>query len=96
MEKKEEEQQSSSKILSALHAPFFDRVAKGKNILISGCGGGYDFFSGLPLFFALKKAGANVFMGNLAFTSSEDIVADKISDFCYEVTADSKRNSKSK
>lgn len=38
------------------------------NILICGCGGGYDVFSGLQLFFDLKAMGKEVFLANLAFT----------------------------
>lgn len=39
-------------------------------ILISGCGGGYDIYSGIPLYAALKNAGRTVIMANLTFTFS--------------------------
>jgi hypothetical protein len=40
-----------------LEAPFWDllRSDECNRVLIAGCGGGYDLFSGLPLFFALRK-----------------------------------------
>jgi len=38
-----------------LRPPFWDALEDCNNILIAGCGGGYDFFSGLPLFLALQK-----------------------------------------
>jgi hypothetical protein len=31
-------------ILSALHQPVWEVLASSTNVLISGCGGGYDFF----------------------------------------------------
>ena len=38
------------------------------NILLAGCGGGYDILSGLPLYFNLKKQGKAVHLANLSFT----------------------------
>jgi hypothetical protein len=46
-------------IMSALEAP--------KTILLAGAGGGYDIFTGLPLYFALKNAGKTVHLANLSF-----------------------------
>jgi hypothetical protein len=37
-----------------------------KNILITGAGGGFDVFCGLPLYFALKRAGKTVHLANLS------------------------------
>ncbi|KAG2387157.1 hypothetical protein C9374_001489 [Naegleria lovaniensis] len=39
-----------------------------QNILIAGCGGGFDVYSGLPLYFDLKAMNKNVYLANLAFT----------------------------
>lgn len=39
-----------------------------QNILIAGCGGGFDIYSGLPLYFDLKAMNKNVYLANLAFT----------------------------
>lgn len=48
--------------------PFFDEIEKSQNVLIAGAGGGFDVFSGLPLYFWLKKAGKKVHLANLSFT----------------------------
>lgn len=37
-------------------------------MIISGAGGGFDVFAGLPLYFALRAAGKEVFLANLSFT----------------------------
>jgi len=76
-----------------LHQPFFDELSGCNRILLAGCGGGYDFFSAIPLFYALEKAGATCFLANLTFSSPDRIVdTEKITDVCYKVTADSKRS----
>jgi len=75
-----------------LHAPFWDQLKDCKRIMIAGCGGGYDMMSGIPLFFGLEKAGATCFLANVAFTDDSDITDVKvISEGCYEVNANSKR-----
>lgn len=47
--------------------------------LTAGCGGGYDFFSALPLFMSLQKAGAEVHLSNLTFSSSDGLDCEEIS-----------------
>lgn len=37
-------------------------------MLIAGAGGGFDVFSGLPLYFALRSMGKDVFLANLSFS----------------------------
>jgi hypothetical protein len=44
---------------------------EGQRILIAGAGGGYDVFSGLPLYHHLRKAGKEVFLANLSFSNLE-------------------------
>jgi hypothetical protein len=51
-----------------LRLPFFDELEKSKNILLAGAGGGFDIFSGLPLYFGLRAAGKNVHLANLSFS----------------------------
>jgi len=73
--------------------PFFDSLEDSQNILIAGCGGGYDIYSGLPLFFSLKNAQKNVFLWNLCFTADEDIAFDCpaiFSNVLYKVSASNK------
>jgi hypothetical protein len=49
-----------------MNIPFFNELDGAKNILIAGAGGGFDVFCGLPLYFALKKAGKIVHLANLS------------------------------
>jgi hypothetical protein len=49
-----------------MNLPFFYELGLVKSALIVGAGGGYDIFSGLPLFVALKKAGKQVHLANLS------------------------------
>jgi hypothetical protein len=51
-----------------LNLPIFDQLASSQNILIAGAGGGFDVFSGLPLYFALRAQGKTVHLANYSFT----------------------------
>jgi len=51
-----------------LELPFFKELEKSKNVLLAGAGGGFDIFSGLPLYFGLEAAGKNVHLANLSFS----------------------------
>ena len=48
--------------------PLRGRLRRHARILLAGAGGGFDVFAGLPLFFALRAAGKQVFLANLTFT----------------------------
>ena len=56
-------------MLTTLQLPFFVEVASSKRILLAGMGGGFDVFCGLPLYFALRAEGKEVFLANYSFTS---------------------------
>lgn len=43
-------------------------LAKAERVLVAGAGGGYDVYAGLPLYFALRRAGKAAFLANLTFT----------------------------
>lgn len=47
--------------------------------MICGCGGGYDFIHGIPLFFALKGMGKNVYFANRTFTAIKNLDGEVIS-----------------
>jgi hypothetical protein len=49
--------------------PFLDRIERSRNILIAGCGGGFDVFAGIPLAQHLWRGGKNVAFANFSFTN---------------------------
>jgi hypothetical protein len=51
-----------------LNLPILDQLADSQNILIAGAGGGFDIFSGLPLYFTLRDMGKNVHLANYSFS----------------------------
>lgn len=53
---------------SIVDVPLFNRLAPAHRVLIAGAGGGFDVFAGLPLYFALRKQGKEVFLANLTFS----------------------------
>jgi hypothetical protein len=54
-----------------LELPFFRTLVPCRRILLAGAGGGYDIFCGLPLYFALRAAGKEVWLANLSFSPLE-------------------------
>lgn len=57
--------------------------------LISGCGGGFDLVTGIPLVIGLLDTGKQVILANYSFTYVRDLCkGEKITDCCYKVTAD--------
>lgn len=46
----------------------FENLDPESRILLFGCGGGYDIFCGLPLYFRLVERYKSVFLGNFSFT----------------------------
>ncbi|TXT55581.1 MAG: hypothetical protein BAJALOKI1v1_2010004 [Promethearchaeota archaeon] len=47
--------------------PFFEELESSNNILLGGCGGGYDVYSTIPFYFALKKKNKNIFLSSINF-----------------------------
>jgi hypothetical protein len=60
-----------------LNLPILDLLAGSKSILIAGIGGGFDVFSGLPLYFTLQAVGKVVHLANYSF--SELSIVNRIS-----------------
>jgi hypothetical protein len=54
--------------LSLLDIPLFRRLEGCDRVLLCGAGGGFDVFTALPLMFALRRAGKEVYLANLTFT----------------------------
>ena len=65
--------------------PFFDRIAESKNVLLAGAGGGFDIYSGIPIYLNLVKAGKNVILANYSFTLLEETTAEEVHPNCYKV-----------
>lgn len=71
-------------------SPFLDELDNARTILVAGAGGGFDIFSGLPLYFGLKAAGKTVHLASLSFSflpRGETWIAPGL----VRVTADSSR-----
>jgi hypothetical protein len=71
-----------------LTLPFFERIASAKNILIAGAGGGFDVFTGLPLYFGLKAAGKEVHLANLSFSTIYASSGRRFAPAVVEIKAD--------
>ncbi|HEY1056334.1 MAG TPA: DUF1152 domain-containing protein [Emticicia sp.] len=67
--------------------PLFQKLENSQNILISGAGGGFDIYCGLPLYFALKAQGKNVILGNLSFTLLSNTSATEVFPSCWKIKA---------
>jgi len=55
--------------MACFQLPLWERLSQAKTILLAGAGGGYDIYSGLPLYFGLKAQGKTVHLANLSFTT---------------------------
>lgn len=65
--------------------PFFDRLKESKNILLAGAGGGFDIYSGVPIYHTLKKSGKNVILANYSFTWLSETTSQEVFPNCYKV-----------
>jgi hypothetical protein len=68
--------------------PVFAALERAETILLAGAGGGFDIFTGLPLYFALRKAGKRVYLANLSFSMLYATDARKLAPSLVEVTAE--------
>lgn len=71
-----------------LKLPFLTELEKSQRVLVAGAGGGYDVFSGLPLYFALKAAGKGVFLASLSFSFLPLLENARLSPSMLPVTAE--------
>lgn len=78
-----------AKMNSALRLPVFDELEPARRVLVAGAGGGFDVFSGLPLYFALRDAGKEVFLANLSFSNLYPAAGRRLTPHLVQITADS-------
>lgn len=71
-----------------LKLPLFAELASSKKVLLAGAGGGYDVFTGLPLYFGLRAAGLEVHLANLSFTDLRALGAPRLAPGLFQVTAE--------
>jgi hypothetical protein len=76
--------------MRCLQLPFFTELEQAQTILIAGAGGGFDIFSGLPLYFGLRQAGKQVHLANLSFSNLAAATGQRLAPAVLEVTADSR------
>lgn len=70
--------------------PLFEELRNNsKRILVSGAGGGFDIYCGLPIYFHLKHIGKTVFLSNLSFSNLHIAKGPELTPFVREVSADS-------
>jgi len=67
--------------------PIFEELKKSKSILLAGAGGGFDIFSGIPLYFNLTRQGKKVVLANFSFTLLGETTAKKVFPFCYKISS---------
>ena len=65
----------------------FDLLAPATNVLLAGCGGGYDVVSSLPIYFALRAQGKKVTLANLSFTSLKQTDTPTLCEGCHIITS---------
>lgn len=74
--------------MAFLRLPFFDELDGARRVLIAGCGGGYDVFCGLPLYFGLRDTGKEVYLANLSFSLLPMTADCRLAPALARVTAD--------
>ena len=69
--------------------PFLERLNKAQNVLIAGCGGGFDVYAGIPIATYLWQRGASVTLANLSFSNLWDSCAERFDPitWCIEPNA---------
>lgn len=68
--------------------PFLTRLSEAKNVLIAGCGGGFDVYAGIPLATHLLARGASVTLANLSFSNLWDSGAEKLDAVTWRIGPD--------
>lgn len=72
--------------------PILDRLNSCQRILLAGAGGGFDVFSGLPLFNYLRAQGKEVHLASLSFSDLLNSAGEKMKANYLKVGPDTKGN----
>lgn len=72
--------------MAKLEQPFWKAIEGANTILLAGCGGGYDVFCGLPLYFALREMGKTVHLANYSFSSVYSATGRRVGSGCVKIT----------
>jgi hypothetical protein len=67
--------------------PLFERLSGARSVLIAGAGGGFDVYTGIPLFLALRGQGVEVHLASLSFAWLDGTDAEAVTEVCRAVTA---------
>lgn len=73
-----------------LTLPFFQQIEHAQSILLAGAGGGFDIFSGLPLYFGLRELGKEVHLANVSFSPLYATTGHRLNPTLIRVTADTR------
>lgn len=71
-----------------MEPPFLKEICRHDNILLAGAGGGFDIFSGIPLFEYLTSKGKEVHLASLSFSSLKDSRGEKLRNDFLKVLPD--------
>ena len=70
---------------SLQHLPIWQRLQDSHNILLAGAGGGFDVYSGIPIYESLLQLGKRVVLANYSFTWLEETTAQEVFPHCYKI-----------
>ena len=80
--------EDSARSMNLARMGLFARLTGARSVLIAGCGGGFDVFCGLPLYFALAAEGKRVHLANLSFTRLRAATGRWLTPVCLRIDAD--------
>jgi hypothetical protein len=67
--------------------PLLQRLRGVRRILLAGCGGGFDVYSAVPVYLALRAAGAEPLLASLSFMELSDVLDDPAWPDCWRLDA---------
>ena len=72
----------------ALDRPtLFEHLDRSRRVILAGCGGGFDLYCALPLYFHLKQQGKEVSLVSLSFTDFRAVTGRHVATATVEVDA---------